>query len=153
MASRQQKGFRFKAMILAAGGIVEKLSAPVGNIAQRHFETNFVKQGFVDSSTSKWKNVQRRIPGTKAYKYGTTSSRTRPILIGPGTPVLSRSIRYTVLGKGKIRVAVMGKATKYAGYINSGTSKMTKRQFIGRSRALDKQIVNRVQIELSRVFS
>ncbi len=63
-----------------------KKTIPVllANQAENHFTENFKKQGFEDK---KWKEVQRRIPGTRAYKYPKTkglSRRKKPILIGTG---------------------------------------------------------------------
>jgi phage gpG-like protein len=58
--------------------------------------TNVSKNMFVDSwkrqgwDGEKWKEVQRRTPGTKAYKNATKSARTRAILVQSGT--LRRSI-------------------------------------------------------------
>lgn len=58
--------------------------------------TNVSKNMFVDSwkrqgwDGEKWKEVQRRTPGTRAYKNATKSARTRAILVQSGT--LRRSI-------------------------------------------------------------
>lgn len=47
--------------------------------AMAEFSENFAKQG---SGKKKWKEVQRRIPGSGWYERGDSDDRTRPILQG-----------------------------------------------------------------------
>src|SRR3989304_3934733 len=59
----------------------------IGKDAQRFFTASFNNQGFTDISKTSWKEVQRRIPGTSAYKYPKKSAgrrRTRAILVQSG---------------------------------------------------------------------
>lgn len=63
--------------------------------AENYFTASFTKQGF---DGKKWKEVNRRIPGTYEYKYPKSKGltrRTKPILIGSGAlrRAVSNSIR------------------------------------------------------------
>jgi len=113
----------------------------LGNQAQNYFYSSFRKQAF---NGQPWKEVQRRIEGTPAYKYPKTKGlqrRTSPILVGAG---------YKVRG-GKLRRAVSNMArtatfnvngfrmivdVDYAGYLNDGTPKMAARRFVGQTQEL-----------------
>jgi phage gpG-like protein len=56
----------------------------LANQAQRHFADSWKEQGFEGTP---WKEVQRRIPGTSAYKYPMKKGlarRTRAILVKSG---------------------------------------------------------------------
>lgn len=113
----------------------------ISNQAQNYFLSSFKKQGF---DGKEWKEVQRRTAGTKAYKYPKTKGlqrRTSPILVGAGYKVRGGTLRRSVsvmartaqIGRGTLRMIV---DVPYAKYLNNGTPKMAKRQFIGQTREL-----------------
>jgi hypothetical protein len=74
--------------------IQSKLPAIIGIEAVNHFKENFQREGF---DKEKWKEVQRRTGGTKAFKYNSKhhpTRTTRKILTGD-TGDLGRSIQHT----------------------------------------------------------
>ena len=112
------------------------------NKVARLFRRNFRTQSFFGK---KWKEVQRRIPGTKPYKAAThhKTRRTRPILTGD-TGDLGRSIRYKV-EKG---TAIVYSDLEYSSAHNEGTTTagrnhsttIPQRQFIGDHAEVDKVV-------------
>jgi HK97 gp10 family phage protein len=101
--------------------------------AQKYFVGSWNKQGW---DGNKWAEVQRRTPGTKTYKYATPSMRTNPILVSSGTlrRAVNNSIRKQTFTE--IRLAVGDNEAPYAEYLNKGTDKMPKRQFMGQTNTL-----------------
>lgn len=82
--------------------------------AQNYFLSSFKKQGF---NGENWQEVQRRIPGTKAYKYPKTKGlqrRTSPILVGAGYKIRGGTLRRAVsmmartstIGNGTLKMVV-----------------------------------------------
>jgi len=66
------------------------------NQAQNYFLSSFKKQGF---DGQQWKEVKRREPGEKAYKYPKKKGlqrRTSPILVGAGYKVRGGTLRRAV---------------------------------------------------------
>lgn len=95
------------------------------DIAQQKFEEAFAKQGWDGND---WEEVQRRIAGTQAYRRGTLSDRSRPILIGrTGTlsQTVSHPIRVFSRTWGQLRMPV-----PYAEYHNIGTDRIPQRTFV-----------------------
>lgn len=148
----RNKGFRFKKAFEAAGGITAQLASPIGNIAKQEFEENFDRQGFMDNRLERWKEVQRRIPGTQSYKRATPSGRSAPILRGRGSGVLAKSIRVVRATSRLIRLSTIGKANNYAAYHNDGSGKIPKRQFMGNSKNLDRLIIKRIDREIMKAL-
>lgn len=91
----------------------------------------------------KWEEVQRRIPGTKAYKYPAKKGlrrRTRPILVGKGS--LRRAVNSSIksITPSRIRFQV---DLPYAAIHNEGLRMarggiMPKRQYMGNNKETDK---------------
>lgn len=113
------------------------LPVELANIAQNDFVANFQRQGF---NGEKWKEVQRRQKGTKAYKYPKKkglSRRTKPILIMSGAMrrKTSTMIRQ-IMGRGKIRLVL---DLEYAAVHNEGTDRVPQRQFIGQTPELTRK--------------
>jgi phage gpG-like protein len=121
--------------------------------AQNYFLSSFKKQGF---NGENWQEVQRRIPGTKAYKYPKTKGlqrRTSPILVGAGYKIRGGTLRRAVsmmartstIGNGTLKMVVdlpyasaQNKGTKNAGRNHSIT--IPERRFVGQTQELtDKQ--------------
>jgi hypothetical protein len=114
----------------------------LANQAEKEFDKNFTEQGF---DGEKWKEVQRRIPGTKAYRYPKTkglSRRSKPILIGTGR------LRRAVSNSKKIATWQMIKLEvnlPYAANQNDGIT-LQKRQYMGdsaRLRAKQKELISK----------
>lgn len=113
----------------------------LSNQAQNYFVRSFKKQGF---NGVPWKEVQRRDPDKKAYKYPTKKGlqrRTSPILVGAGykkrggelMKAVGIMARTSQVGKGVLRMVVN---VPYAKYHNEGAGDIPKRQFIGQTREL-----------------
>lgn len=109
----------------------------IANEAQAHFvEQNFEKESF---QGAKWKEVQRRTPGTNAYKYPkgrNPARRTRGILRGE-TSKLFRALSRPPQIKGK---QIIFKMPPYAKYHNEGEDPQPKRTFI----AMDKKLLDKI---------
>lgn len=139
-----------------------KLPRILGNIAKRHFKKGFRDEGFTDSYLDPWKEVNRRKKGTRAYKYPKKKDlgrRTRGILRGKGSGALMRSVD---VQKASFDAIVIGtKGIEYAAIHNEGLQgkafgkhsfKMPKRQFIGNSKQLERELEKRIVKELDKVF-
>jgi phage virion morphogenesis protein len=129
----------------------------VGNDAVNHHKEAFIKQGW---DGQKWKEVKRRIPGTKAYKYPKkkgTNRRTRGILIGAGSGRLKKSIRITQVTSVSVHI---GTDVPYAQVHNEGQKAgrgkgfiMPKRQFMGITKDIEKMIEKRLDQAFDSVFN
>ena len=104
-------------------------------LAKSHFDGNFTRQGF---DGAKWKEVQRRIPGTKTYKSVKSRDRTRAILSGK-TKTLAKSI---YIKSASLKRIVIASSSKYGAVHNYGTNKIHQRKFLGNSQVLNKKILN-----------
>ena len=107
-------------------------------------QDNFRKQGFDDFSVNKWQEVQRRIPGTKAYKYPKQRDlgrRTRRI--NNKTGLLQGSIRVTSAVFNRIAV---GTNVPYAEYVNR------KRKYLGRSRRFERDTHKNITVKVGNCF-
>lgn len=104
-------------------------------LAKSHFDGNFTRQGF---DGAKWKEVQRRIPGTKTYNSVKSRDRTRAILSGK-TKTLAKSI---YIKSASLKRIVIASSSKYGAVHNYGTNKIPQRKFLGNSQVLNKKILN-----------
>lgn len=104
-------------------------------LAKSHFDGNFTRQSF---DGAKWKEVQRRIPGTKTYNSVKSRDRTRAILSGK-TKTLAKSI---YIKSASLKRIVIASSSKYGSVHNYGTNKIPQRKFLGNSQVLNKKILN-----------
>lgn len=129
----------------------------LSNQAQNYFLRSWKTQGFDGAS---WKEVNRRIEGTKAYKYPKTKGlqrRTNPILIGSGYKVRGGTLRRAVsnmartaeISHNRIRMVV---DLPYAAVINEGGKNMPQRQFIGQTNELTKMQKEKINEVISKVW-
>jgi phage gpG-like protein len=129
----------------------KRLPRQIADESRSFFMKSFEQQGFNNSgSVSKWREVQRRIPGTNPYKYPKTrglSRRTKSILTGTGR--LKRSLRIMQLSFAK---SVIATDVPYAIYHNEGSKYQRKRRFMGNSRALNLRVQNLIKLRLQGVF-
>lgn len=131
-----------------------KRSVPIllANQAQRFFVDTFTNQAWPD--TGKWEEVNRRISGTKEYKYPKTkglSRRVTPILVRSGAlrRAVSNSIRQATFERIRLDVPT---SLAYAGVHNFGTNKIPMRKFMGDSPILRKKQVDLIQREFNKAF-
>lgn len=121
----------------------------VARIAENQFKDNFVKQGFEDLNVDPWREVQRRMPGTKAYKYAKAAARSRAILVGRGSGRLKRDIKAVKVTPGEVKIAT---SVPYAKAHNEGTGRIPKRKFMGKSKSLNNKLRKEITTQLKRAF-
>jgi hypothetical protein len=136
---------------------IKKMKADVpvklANMTQRFFLASFTEQGWGgDGGLNKWKEVKRRQPRTPEYKYPKTkqlSRRTSPILVRTGKlrRAVSNSIRLATFEKIQLVVPL-----EYAKYQNDGTTRITKRKFMGDGVALRKKQKALILNEMAKVW-
>jgi len=121
-----------------------KIPLRLANIIQRHFLDGFRRGGgSTDASIGGWKPRKT-----------SRSARERKRSTGRALLVRSGKMRADVKKK-KIsfnNITVGTSSIPYAGYINEGTPRMPKREFIGDSRILEKKIENKIESELNNIF-
>lgn len=126
----------------------------IANQAKRFFLNSFKDEGFTDISFVKWNEVQRRIPGTNAYKYPLTRDQgrhSRPILKGKGTGHLIQAVNSSLreVSWEKIRFNV---ALNYGAYHNEGAEHLAKRKFIGESKTLNDALKKKISTAFKSCF-
>lgn len=142
--------FNFKEVILKIKKV--DISLELATIAKNDFLVNFKTESF---GGDKWQEVQRRTPGTKAYKYPArpkASAHTRPILIGTGR--LRRDVSASVrTGRKNSRLSyTLSVNNPYGGYLNDGTNKMPRRRFVGTTPMLNKKLLMRIDKEFDKIW-
>lgn len=144
------KGWKLEQMETNMKVFYKGLSHELGNESRNHFVDSWRNQGFTDRSLRKWKEVKRRIQGTKEYKYPKKKGigrRTRAILVKSGN--LRRSVRILEYAK---KYVVLGSDLAYAGVHNAGSDTMPKRQFVGRSHALESRMQKIITNRVNKMF-
>ena len=125
--------------------------------AQNYFVKSFKNQGF---NGEPWKEVKRREPDEKAYKYPKTKGlqrRTSPILIGAGFKKRGGTLRLAVatmartaeIGNGTLRMVV---DLPYALAQNEGNSRLPRREFIGQTPELTNMQMKKLDEIVTRIF-
>ena len=143
---------------------LEKLVEASGKLAVTHFTKSFKDGGFTDEAFSPWKKRKRGVDTYKRGRRGESGIKSlgidRGILIGKGgAGRLSRSIRSKRFGglSAKIYTDVL-----YARIHNDGLMgkafgkypfKMPKRQFIGYSGKLNRQIISFLDKNIKKQFN
>ena len=152
--------FNFDKILKELPNVRRDILVKLSNQAERSFLSNFETQSF---DGQPWDDVQRRDPNKPAYKYPKSkglSRRTNPILTGSGyglgkgvtsrggnlrkrVGLMSQTAQY--IGNNQIKMTLQG--ADYGIYINEGTNKMVKRQFVGQTEKLtqkQKKTLNRI---------
>ena len=106
------------------------LPLEIGNMGQNFFRSSFENHGFVDKSLERWREVQRRTPGTRAYNQSTNARRTEAILVDTGD--LRRAVANSLV-RATFSLIRFNVSSDYAIYHNKGTKRIPQRMFIGRS--------------------
>ncbi|MDX6187976.1 phage morphogenesis protein [Flavobacterium sp. Fl-318] len=151
-----------KLLIRASKEIPEKALRVIGVEGKKFIEKNFRDQGFTDTTTKKWESRKnedkhgRNITRYRTNRVGRSGSlnrygsRTtdRAILVGfnTGGDKLKNSFKY-IVSQGTGRV-VFRSYKPYAARHNEGLKGMPKRQFIGKSEYLNRQIADKIKREL-----
>ena len=146
----QHKTFNsaFKSMYKKMESVQKTLPSVLANTGTNFFIGNFDKEGFDDGGLKKWKTPERKIQGTPSFKYPKTKGlgrRTRKTLIQTGK--LKRAVNKSVTEKSFKRIVwrINPSEVPYASVHNKGLKAgrgngfmMPKREYMGRSRTLDK---------------
>ena len=125
-----------KLLIRASKEIPDKALRAIGVEGKKFIEKNFRDQGFTDTTTTKWEERKHE------------TSESRAILVGfnTGGDKLKNSFKYSV-SKGNNTVAFRT-YKPYAARHNEGLNGMPKRQFMGKSAYLNRQIADKIKREL-----
>lgn len=141
--------FKMGAMLQRIEVMKRELPVILANQAQNHFAHSFNEHGF---EGKQWPEVQRRIPGTNAYKYPKNKDlgrRTRAINVKSGVlrRAVGTSIRSVSFKKTELIVAV-----PYAKYLNEGTNHIPERPFIKQGPELTKMQRERIKRYFKKVW-
>lgn len=136
----KQGSFNFDKIIRKLEDKKPRMLTDLERLSTTHFINSWRKQGWEDNSLEPWKEVERRKPGTAAYKSATKAARTRAILVKSGA--LRRGF-YTRIKR--MNIIQIANSMPYAKVHNEGLKirggMMPKRQFMGHSQNLEKQQV------------
>lgn len=128
------------------------LSLSLANVAKNDFLNNFREQGF---NGQKWREVQRRIAGTRAYAGNKDlGKRTRAILQGKGSGRLRKDVANSVsngIKHSELSYTLIVK-NEYSNYHNEGTAKIPQRQFVGMTEKLNKKLLNKINEKFSKIW-
>jgi hypothetical protein len=150
--------FHFDRVIRNVEQLKRQLPIVLENQARNYFLDSFKNQGY---DGKKWPEVQRRIPGTRAYKYPKNkdkSRRTRPILKGR-----TGALRRTVAAPARIRTfnrirfvydppTQRNSSQSYAEFIQNGTPKMPARPFSGQTKQLTRMQKRTINTYIDRIW-
>lgn len=129
-----------------------------------HFEESFDNEGFTDSSLVKWKPRKTKDKrGRDITKYRTNKVGKKGSLNSYGRKNEGRAILTGhSTGGNKLRNSLKAKQVnsgvefstdkEYAEVHNEGKGDMPKRQFIGKSKKLDKKIIKKANKRLDKIF-
>jgi phage gpG-like protein len=140
--------FNLSKKLQAFNQLKKDLPPILANDSEKFFRDNFSKEGFQDGNFQKWEEVQRRIPGTNAFKYpkrARLSRRTKKILSNTG--MLKNSIKRTSATFNNITVT---SRLIYAARHNEGLRGMPKRKFMGVSRLLERQHMKKIKLAIDK---
>ena len=126
-----------------------ELPVVLANLTQNHFAESFTK-GALDAN--KWKEVNRRIAGTREFKYPKTkglSRRTSPILVRTGN--LRRKVQRSIVNAQwqQIRLVV---DLPYASAHNEGTDNIEARPFMIQTEKLAKIQEAKIKTTMDKIW-
>jgi phage gpG-like protein len=132
--------------------VKQDLPTLLANQAQNFFAKSWNKQGWDDGNVKEWKEVQRRIIGTPAFKYPKNKDlprRTRAILVKSGRlrRAVQNSIRSATWSRVQLTVDV-----PYAAYHNKGEGRLPKRKFMGNSQTLARLHRQKITTTVNRIW-
>lgn len=121
-----------------------KLSLPiqVGNIAKNHYLKSFRDGGFTDSTFNPWEKRKTKNSSDRRNR------ANRAILVDSGA--LARSIRVGRATWNTIEVGSYG--IPYASYHNKGEGNQPERKFVGPSKAMSREIRQKIKKEIKKTL-
>lgn len=121
-----------------------KLPLRLANDVQIHFLRGFDRGGgSTNASIGGWKPRKTSRSARERKR-----SKGRALLVRSGkmkSDIKKRKISFH-------NITVGTRSIPYAGYINDGTPRMPQREFIGDSRVLERQIEQRIEKEIGKIF-
>ena len=138
------KKFNFEKKIKDFQKFERTVPKRVGNVAKNHFLESFDNEGFSDGSikSDPWDERKSKTKRDQVAK-------RRQLLIQSGA--LKRSIKVASNPTFK-KIAVGSYGIKYAERHNKGLKGMPKRQFVGKSKILDRKIRNLISKEIKKIL-
>lgn len=136
------KKFNFEKKIKDFQKFERTVPKRIGNIALNHFLESWDNEAFSDGSkgSDPWAKRKKDPKGKR-----------RGILIGKGTGILKGSMKKQPGATFK-KIAVGSYGIEYASRHNRGLSGMPKRQFVGKSKILDRKIRNLISKEMKKIL-
>lgn len=130
------------------------LPVKLANASVNYFTGTFKAEAFDGKD---WQEVQRRIPGTKPYRYPKSRDlgrRTRNILIGKGSGRLRRAVQGSLKAATwqQVKLVVDGSAFPYAKRHNEGLDNMPKRTFMADAKQLQKKQIDIINKEIDNIW-
>jgi len=141
------KKFNFEKKIKEFQKFERTVPKRVGNIALNHFLESWDNEAFSDGSKGSDPWAKRK----RLTKQDKTTGKRRGILIGQGTGILKGSMRLRPGATFK-KIAVGSYGIEYASRHNRGLSGMPKRQFVGKSKILDRKIRTLISKEIKKIL-
>lgn len=131
-----------------------------------HFEESFTNQGFTDSSLKKWD--KRQIPAKKFKKAGgelksyakwQAKNKGRAILVGHRSDTKGGHLKDSLTARIEGNKIIFSSDKAYAQIHNEGGKSgrgsgftMKKRQFLGNSKKLNDNIIDKITREMDKAF-
>ncbi len=160
-----QKDFerQAKAVKLLFKGDLERIVAREG---QNHFEESWDKQGFTDSSLKKWdtrkepkKKFRKDGKKLKSYKKWQAKNKGRAILVSHRSDTKGGHLKDSIYSLIKGTKIIFKSDKPYAAVHNYGGKAgrgsgfdMPQRQFIGESKKLNKNILDKITRTIEKIF-
>jgi len=132
-----------------------------------HFEESWDNQGFTDSTLKKWdarrepaKKFRKDGKALKSYKKWAAKNKGRAILVSHRTDTRGGHLKDSIKAEIKGNSVIFSTDKPYAKVHNEGGKAgrgkgfiMPKRQFLGASKTLNDKIMDRINTEISKIFS
>jgi hypothetical protein len=112
---------------------IRSIKQPIAQVAKEHFDRSFKEEGFTDAVLERWpkRSPDSRPQDPTLYETGRLSSSNRVLILERGVSIIN--------------------STPYGAYHNYGIGQK-KRQFIGNSIALNRQIVSIITNSIKRAL-
>ena len=142
--------FNFKKVVEKVEQMKRELPKVVANDTKNYFVEEFNRQSWNGSA---WPQVQRKIPGTKAYKYpkkGADARHGRAILVKTGK--LRRNVAGCLIVATWPTIKFEVK-NDYGIYHNEGTDNIPQRQFMGDTLKLRQRQLDKIKSYMQRLWA
>lgn len=138
------KQFNFEAKLAALRNAKSRIPDLIGGIALKHYQKSFRDGGFTDETLDPWKKRKSRNRSDK-----NNPKKDRAILVDSG--VLKNSGKVKSANWNRVVVGFYG--TEYGSFHNRGKGNNPKRQFIGKSAVVTRNIATEINKHLKKILS